>query len=107
MTFIISFLLFLNIVAVVAIDIAAWWLIGWQIGIAGLISIISFIIAYGLSVEAALSPRDFFVNSEWDIFVKKLGWAWSVTAIVYALSYMAIAYFFGDVIGVMPADFHY
>ena len=104
MTVIITFLLFLNIIAVIAIDIAAWWFIGWQIGVAGLISIIAFIIAYGLSVEAALSPRDFFDNSEWDIFCKKLGWAWSAAAIVYALSYIVISYYFGDVIGVMPAD---
>ena len=106
MQFIISFLLILNIGAVIVIDIAAWALIGWQIGVAGLISIIAFIIAYGISVEAALSPRDFFDNSEWDIFCKKVVWAWGAAGIVYALSYIAIAYFFGDVICVMPSEIH-
>ncbi len=105
MTFIIHLLLLLCMFAVDAMHVLAWFFFGWQIGVAGLIATIAFILAYGLSVDAALSPRDFWSNSEWDIFCKKMSWAWGVAAIIYAISYIVIAYFYGDVIGVMPEEF--
>ena len=94
------FLLLINLVAVVALDVAFWG-IGWQIGLAGVFAIIGFLIAYAISEDAALSPRDFFWNSEWGIFCKKLGWSWGTALAIYAIAYLAIAYLGGDVLGIM------
>lgn len=94
------FLLAINIAAVIALDVA-FWSIGWQLGLAGIVAIIAFFIAYSISEEAALSPRDFFWNSEWGIFCKKLGWAWGAALAIFALAYIGLAYAFGDVLGVM------
>ena len=101
MQIIISFLLIINIIVSIAIDILAWLYIGWQVGVACLLGTIIFLIAYGVSVET-LSPRDYFENDEWGLFCKKLGWAWGTAGIVYALSYIFIAYKFGDVLDIMP-----
>jgi len=91
MGFITFFLLLINIMVVFAIDVACWS-IGWQLGLAGLIAIIAFVIAYAISEEAALSPRDFFWNSDWGIFCKKLQWAWGTALAVYAIAYIALAF---------------
>ena len=93
------FLLLINILVVLAIDIVCWS-IGWQLGLAGIIAIIGFLIAYVISEDAALSPRDFFWNSEWGIFCKKLGWAWGTALAVYAIAYLALALAFGDILNI-------
>jgi hypothetical protein len=100
MSFITFFLLLINILVVFAIDVACWS-IGWQLGLAGIIAIIAFVIAYAISEEAALSPRDFFWNSDWGIFCKKIKWAWGTALAVYAIAYIALAFAFGDILGVM------
>ena len=94
------FLLAINIAVVIALDVALWD-IGWQLGLAGIVSIIAFFIAYSISEETALSPSDFFWNSEWGIFCKKLGWAWGAALVIFALIYIGLAYAFGDVLGVI------
>lgn len=42
-------------------------------GLAGVFGIIAFFIGYALSVEVTIAPRDFWVNSAFGIFIKKLG----------------------------------
>ncbi len=91
-----------NLGIVIAIAILAWIYIGWQIGLAGLIAVIAFLIGYSLSEKFAISRRDKYVRSEWGVFRKRMRWAWSGAAIIYAISYIIIACLWGDVLGVMP-----
>ena len=97
-----TLLIFLiNLLIAIAIDVAFWG-IGWPLGLAGVIAIIGFLIAYAISEDAALSPRDFFWNSEWGIFCKKLAWAWGTALAVYAISYIGLSLLFGiDVLGIL------
>lgn len=97
-----TLLIFLfNLTIAVAID-AAFWGMGWTLGLAGAIAIIGFLLAYAISEEAALSPRDFFWNSEWGIFCKKLTWAWGTALVVYAIAYFGLSFLTGiDVLGVL------
>lgn len=88
-------LLALNIVVLLAIDIG-FWAIGWQVGVAGIIGILAFFIGYALSVELAIAPRDFWWNSEFGIFIKKLGFAWSVALVVWAICYFILGLTCGD-----------
>ena len=94
-------LLLVNLVIVIGLDIA-FWSIGWQVGVAGIVAILAFLIAYSLSEEVALSPRDFFWNSEWGIFCKKLSWAWGMALVFFAVAYIALAYFTGDPLDILP-----
>ena len=80
-------LLSLNICALVVIDIY-FWIVSWQSGFSGLIGIVAFFIGYALSVELSIAPRDFWWNSEFDIFIKKLGFAWSTASTVFLLFYL-------------------
>lgn len=72
---VISFLVMVLVVAfMVLIDII---LFGESVayGLGGIIGMVAFYIAYSISVEMSLAPRDFWVNSSWEIFKKKLGYA--------------------------------
>lgn len=94
-------LFFINFAIAVAVDIAFWG-IGWSLGLAGAIAIVGFLIAYAISEDVALSPRDFFWNSEWGIFCKKLAWAWGTALVIYAIAYFAIMFISGiDVLGIL------
>lgn len=95
-------LYWLSIIAVGAIAILAGVFIGWQIGVAGLIAIPAFIVAYFLSEKVSISRRDKYTHSQWDVFCKKMAWAWSVALVIYGISYIIIAYFLGDPMEVLP-----
>lgn len=95
------FLLMVNVAAIFAIDILMWSMIGWQLGVAGLVGIIAFLIAYVVSEEVTLSPRNFFLNSDWGIFCIKLKWAWTMAAIAYAVVYIALAFIGGDILEIL------
>lgn len=86
-----SLFLMLSIIIILAFDIF-FWSVSWSLGVIGILALLGFIIAYALAEDIALSPRDFFWKSEWGVFCKKIGWAWSVALIVYAVSYL-IMYF--------------
>lgn len=78
-----TLLLMISILVLVLFDIFMWTVSGlW--GLVGIIAIISFIIAYAVSDEFSLSPKDFFWNSEWGVFCKKIVWVWGVALMVYA-----------------------
>lgn len=51
-------------------------------GIGGIIRIISFFIAYAISGNIIVAPRDFWRLSSWQVFKKKIGWAFSAYIIV-------------------------
>ena len=70
-----GFLLILNILLWIAVDILLWTLGIPLFGFFGVLSIAAFFLGFGLSVEMTLAPRDFWINSEWDIFIAKLGYA--------------------------------
>lgn len=97
-----KFILIASLIAVIAIAVLAWIFIGWQIGLAGIIAVMAFLIGYLSSEKFVVSRRDKYVKSEWGVFCKRIAWAWGAAAIVYAISYIVIAYLWGDVIDVMP-----
>ena len=51
-------------------------------GVGGIIGIIAYFIAYAISVDMSLSPRDFWFQSSWEIFKKKVGYAFSAYLVV-------------------------
>lgn len=102
MEFVTKALYWLSIIAVGAIAILAGIFIGWQIGVAGLLAIPAFIMAYLLSEKVAISRRDRYTRSEWGVFCKKMAWAWGVALVVYGLAYIITAYCFGDPMSVLP-----
>ena len=69
-------LLAASIIALFAFDVLMWGLT-WKAGLAGLLPLIGFLIAYKYSVEMCIAPRDFWTNPDWEIAKKKLGYAWS------------------------------
>lgn len=101
----ITLLIFIiNLALAVAIDVAFWGM-GWTMGLAGAIAFIDFLIAYAISEDAALSPRDFFWNSEWGIFCKKLAWAWGTALVIYAIAYLGLTFLTGtDILGILNCN---
>lgn len=77
----------LNIIALVAIDIM-FWTENAVSGLAGVFGIIAFFIGYALSVEVTIAPRDFWVNTTFDIFIKKLGVANMTAFAVWFIGYL-------------------
>ena len=56
-------------------------------GIGGIIGMIAYFIAYTISVDMVIAPRDFWLQPKWGIFKKKVGYAFSaylVTTLVAA-----------------------
>ena len=76
-----------NIIALIAMDIM-FWTESTASGLAGVLGIIAFFIGYALSVEITIAPRDFWVNSAFGIFIKKLGVANMAAFIVWAIVYL-------------------
>ena len=54
-------------------------------GIAGIVGLIGYFIAYAISVDITVSPNDFWFQSSWEIFKKKIGYAFSTYLIVTLL----------------------
>lgn len=78
-----SLLMLLSVGVLIMFDVF-FWSISWIFGLIGILAIAAFLIAYTVSEDFSLSPRDFIRNSDWGIFCKKIGWAWSVSIMVYA-----------------------
>ena len=55
-------------------------------GFGGIIGIIAYFIAYAISVDMAIAPRDFWFQTSWGIFKKKVGYAFSAYLIVTMLA---------------------
>ena len=87
-------LLMLNIGVLIALDIG-FWIAGWQAGLAGVAGVIAFFAGYALSGELTLAPREFWWNSEFGIFIKKLGFAWRAAGMVFILFYLIFGMTFG------------
>ena len=61
---------------------AVLWLENPFYGIGGLIGIAAFFIAYAISGDMIIAPRDFWRMSSWQVFKKKLGYALSTYVVV-------------------------
>lgn len=84
-----SLLLILSVGVLIVFDVA-FWSMSWVYGLIGVLTIFAFIIAYAVSEDFSLSPRDFIRNSSWGILCKKLGWAWGVALMVYAAAMVLV-----------------
>lgn len=97
-----TFLILLaNLAAIIALDVA-YWFVGWQCGLAGVFGVIGFLIGYAISVEMAIAPREFWWNSEFGVFLKKIGYAWSAAGIVTFFAYLIITFLWGDPLEILP-----
>lgn len=92
----------LSLTAIISIAVLSFVFLGWQIGVSVLIALPTFIIAYALSEKIAISRRDKYSRSEWNVFCKKIGWSWGMALIFYAIAYILIAYNYGDPMEIMP-----
>lgn len=62
------------------------WMENPLYGIGGLIGMASFFIAYAISGDMIIAPRDFWRLSSWQVFKKKMGYAFSAYLIVTLLA---------------------
>lgn len=58
------------------------WMEEPMYGIAGLVGFIAYFIAYAISGDMIIAPRDFWKLSSWQVFKKKMGYAFSAYLIV-------------------------
>ena len=58
------------------------WLEEPLYGIGGIVGIVAYFIAYSISGDMIIAPRDFWRLSSWQVFKKKMGYAFSAYLIV-------------------------
>ena len=58
------------------------WIENPLYGIGGIVGVIAYFIAYSISGDMIIAPRDFWKLSSWQIFKKKIGYAFSTYLIV-------------------------
>ena len=64
----------LSIAFMLGLDVVLW-MENPLYGIGGLVGIISYFIAYAISGDMIIAPRDFWRLSSWQVFKKKMGYA--------------------------------
>lgn len=64
-------------------------------GVGGLVGIVAFFIAYAISGDMIIAPRDFWRLSSWQVFRKKLGYAITAYVIVTFVAVGVLDAFFG------------
>ena len=74
----------LSIAFMLGLDIVLW-MEDPLYGIGGLLGIIAYFIAYSISGDMIIAPRDFWRLSSWQVFKKKMGYAFSAYLIVTLL----------------------
>lgn len=78
-------LVFLSFIFAVAfmlgLDIVLW-IEDPLCGIGGIIGVIAYFVAYAISGDVIIAPRDFWRLSSWQVFKKKMGYAFSAYLIV-------------------------
>lgn len=84
-------LLTLSIIILIAVDVIVWMFCPWQAGLACILPIIGFVIAYKYSVEMSIAPRDFWANPDWEIAKKKLNYSWYVAWGIYFVMFAIYA----------------
>lgn len=53
------------------------WIENPLYGIGGIVGIVAYFIAYSISGDMIIAPRDFWRLSNWQVFKKKMGYAFS------------------------------
>lgn len=82
-----------NILFLLVVD-AYLWTVSWCWGLGCIIGIVGFFIGYSLSGGMTLAPRDYWRNSQYAVFKKKLAYGNSiagVTAVIASLVLMAFS----------------
>ena len=64
-------------------------------GVGGLVGIVAFFIAYAISGDMIIAPRDFWRLSSWQVFRKKLGYAITAYVIVTFVAAGVLGAYFG------------
>lgn len=89
-----GFLLLCNIALIITADVLLW-MYSATMGLFGLIGVAGFFLGYMFSVEMTIAPRDFWVNPEFDIFIKKLVYANTSALVAWGIA-MTIGGFCGN-----------
>lgn len=71
----------LSVAFMVGLDIVLW-MEEPLYGIGGIVGIIAYFIAYAISGDMIIAPRDFWRLSSWQVFKKKMGYAFTAYLIV-------------------------
>lgn len=71
----------LSVAFMVGLDIVLW-MEEPLYGIGGIVGIVAYFIAYAISGDMIIAPRDFWRLSCWQVFKKKMGYAFSAYLIV-------------------------
>lgn len=88
------FLSFILAVAfMVGIDVVLWTE-NPLYGIGGIVGVVAYFIAYAISGDMIIAPRDFWRLSSWQVFKKKMGYAFSAYLIVTLVSAGVFGAFF-------------
>lgn len=64
-------------------------------GVGGLVGIVAFFIAYAISGDMIIAPRDFWRMSSWQVFRKKLGYALTAYVVVTFIAAGVLSALFG------------
>lgn len=90
-------LVFLSFVLSTAFMLGMDWVLWTEdplYGVGGLIGTVGFFIAYALSGDVIIAPRDFWRLSSWQVFKKKMGWAMGAYLIISLVAGAVIASYF-------------
>lgn len=71
------------------------WMENPLYGIGGIVGIVAFFIAYAISGDMIIAPRDFWRLSSWQVFRKKLGYALTAYIMVTFVVAGVLGAFFG------------
>ena len=78
-------LVFLSFILAIAfmlgLDVVLW-IENPLYGIGGIVGFVAYFIAYSISGDMIIAPRDFWRLSSWQVFKKKMGYAFSAYLIV-------------------------
>lgn len=55
-------------------------------GVGGVLGIIGFFVAYSISGDMIVAPRDYWRLSSWQVFRKKFGYGWSAYVLISFIS---------------------
>lgn len=94
MKFFVYFSFTLAIVFMLTMDVVMWTE-HVLYGIGGLIGMIGFFIAYSISGDMIIAPRDFWRFSSWQVFKKKIGYAFGAYLVVTLVAAGVLSAIFG------------
>ena len=84
---------FLAVVFMLGLDVVLWKE-NPLYGIGGLVGVIAYFIAYAISGDMIVVPRDFWRLSSWQVFKKKMGYAFSAYLIATLIVSGVLGVFF-------------